>query len=116
MSEMLCARPACEEKENRINGYCSVYCEDVGELEKENTALKRELKYWKDAHSVLSEVTYNRNAALKRENEMLREFVELTQSKWEEFGCDDGVVTVKYPWAIQERMREIALLIEEQEK
>ena len=66
MSEMLCARPACEEKENRINGYCSVYCEDVGELEKENTALKRELKYWKDAHSVLSEVTYNRNAALKR--------------------------------------------------
>jgi len=58
----------------------------------------------------------NEHAALKRENEMLREFVELTQSKWEEFGCDDGVVTVKYPWAIQERMREIALLIEEQEK
>ena len=72
MSEMLCARPACEEKENRINGYCSVYCEDVGELEKENTALKRELKYWKDAHSVLSEVTYNRNAALKRELEGAR--------------------------------------------
>ena len=58
----------------------------------------------------------NEHAALKRENEMLREFVELTQSKWEEFGCDDGIVTVKYPWAIQERMREIALLIEEQEK
>ena len=38
---MLCARPMCEEKESRINGYCSVYCQDVGELQKENAALKR---------------------------------------------------------------------------
>ena len=26
---MLCDRPMCNENENRINGYCSVYCEDV---------------------------------------------------------------------------------------
>ena len=38
----------------------------------------------------------------------LEEFVHLVQSQWEEFGCDDGVVTVKYPWAVQERMRELA--------
>jgi len=25
----VCARPGCEERETRIHGYCSVYCEDV---------------------------------------------------------------------------------------
>lgn len=65
--------------------------------------------------SALYEQLQAENAALKRENEQLRKFVELTQTKWEEFGCDDGIVTVKYPWTIQERMREIALLAQEQD-
>ena len=39
--------------------------------------------------------------------ERLEEIVHLVQSKWEEFGCDEGVVTIKYPWAIHERMREL---------
>ncbi len=52
-------------------------------------------------------------AQLEAENKALREYVELTQSKWEEFGCEDGIVTVKYPWAIQERLRELALLTDE---
>ena len=52
-------------------------------------------------------------AECKEENDALREYVELTQSKWEWFESEDGIVTVKYPWAIQERLREIALLTEE---
>jgi hypothetical protein len=28
---MLCARPGCDEEEDRIDGYCSVYCRDVAE-------------------------------------------------------------------------------------
>ena len=45
---------------------------------------------------------------LEAENEALREFVEIAQSEWEEFGSSDGIVTVKYPWAVQEKMRELA--------
>lgn len=30
---MKCTRPSCEEKEDRIHGYCSVYCKDIHELE-----------------------------------------------------------------------------------
>ena len=31
---MICKRAGCGMKENRINGYCSVYCEDMFDLEK----------------------------------------------------------------------------------
>ena len=41
MSEKKCLR--CGADEFRINGYCSVYCEDMHEVEQENAALKREL-------------------------------------------------------------------------
>ena len=44
---------------------------------------------------------------LNQLEERLEEIVHLVQSKWEEFGCDDGVVTIKYPWAIHKRMREL---------
>lgn len=30
-----CSRPGCNTREKRINGYCSVYCEDVHEVEQE---------------------------------------------------------------------------------
>ena len=48
----------------------------IDEWADEVELLEDELKYWKDAHSVLSEVTYNRNAALKRENKELEEAIE----------------------------------------
>ena len=81
-------------------------------LKAENAELKDEIR----RHEKVFQFSAERIAALKGENEALREFVELTQSKWEEFGCDDGIVTVKYPWAIQERMREIALLTAEEQE
>lgn len=43
MSEMLCSRPGCTDKENRIDGYCSVYCRDVHEEQIENAELQRKL-------------------------------------------------------------------------
>jgi len=30
---MICARPRCTERENRIGGYCSTYCQDIHRLE-----------------------------------------------------------------------------------
>lgn len=41
--EMQCARPPCPEKEDRIDGYCSVYCRDVHELEAQLETTQREL-------------------------------------------------------------------------
>ena len=32
---MLCARPYCKNGEDRINGYCSGYCQDLHELQVE---------------------------------------------------------------------------------
>ena len=43
---MLCARPGCGKNESRINEYCSCYCEDIDEKEKEIEKLKGLL----DAH------------------------------------------------------------------
>lgn len=31
---MECARPCCDEKENRVDGYCSEYCRDIHERER----------------------------------------------------------------------------------
>ena len=46
VDDMLCARPHCEEKEDRINGYCSIYCRDTHDLlleaeESERNAYRR---------------------------------------------------------------------------
>ena len=30
---MICARPYCGNEEDRINGYCSEYCQDLAELQ-----------------------------------------------------------------------------------
>lgn len=38
---MLCGHPGCSEAENRIDGYCSIYCRDTHELEEEIAELKR---------------------------------------------------------------------------
>ena len=40
---MKCNRPMCDEEESRINGYCSVYCEDVDEARQQITHLKAAL-------------------------------------------------------------------------
>ena len=57
---MLCARPICEEKENRINGYCTVYCEDihfehqrVAQLEAELNIYKQEIERRDDAIAMI---------------------------------------------------------------
>ena len=39
---MKCAR--CEAEEDRINGFCSVYCEDMAEVELEVARLREALK------------------------------------------------------------------------
>ena len=50
---MICKR--CEDEENRIDGYCSIYCRDMDDEEGEVIALKEQIK------------------ELKAENEKLRE-------------------------------------------
>lgn len=40
---MICARPGCGEAESRVNGYCSVYCEDTHELDIEVVQLREAL-------------------------------------------------------------------------
>lgn len=37
---MLCSRPLCEEQENRVDGFCSIYCRDVDDLETEVSQLE----------------------------------------------------------------------------
>lgn len=39
---MKCAR--CDNVEDRINGYCSVYCEDMAEVEADNKRLREALE------------------------------------------------------------------------
>ena len=51
---MQCARPMCEEEESRINGYCSVYCEDVDEA-------RREIAHLKATLTVIRDVAYDRD-------------------------------------------------------
>ena len=46
MSEQKCAR--CGADEFRLDGYCSVYCEDMHEAEQEIAALKLENKRLRD--------------------------------------------------------------------
>ena len=31
MSEPICARKGCDEKENRIGGFCSCHCQDIAD-------------------------------------------------------------------------------------
>ena len=38
-----CGRPACQEKEWRIDGYCSCYCRDVYEAEQDTAAIQAQL-------------------------------------------------------------------------
>ena len=35
-----CAREMCDHEETRLNGYCSVYCEDIDESERETAELQ----------------------------------------------------------------------------
>jgi len=50
---MRCAREACQEKEDRIDGYCSVYCRDVDEAWLEVARVKEERdEYHKRYHHV----------------------------------------------------------------
>ena len=50
--EMLCARLTCEEQEDRINGFCSVYCEDVDALQQIIDGLKLENADYHDANEL----------------------------------------------------------------
>jgi hypothetical protein len=64
---MICARPYCENKEDRINGYCSEYCQDLHELQIE------------------AETHLHDKQTLQAENERLREaLTEITTT-----GCTD---------------------------
>jgi hypothetical protein len=44
--EKRCAR--CGHEEFRIHGYCSIYCQDMDELERECVSLEAELDKWKN--------------------------------------------------------------------
>lgn len=39
--KMYCERPACDHQEYRIDGYCSIYCRDIHELELEVESLRQ---------------------------------------------------------------------------
>jgi hypothetical protein len=52
---MICARPYCENKEDRINGYCSCYCENVHELQVEAETLLAEKKIFQDETELLQQ-------------------------------------------------------------
>ncbi|OFX05196.1 MAG: hypothetical protein A3E78_09225 [Alphaproteobacteria bacterium RIFCSPHIGHO2_12_FULL_63_12] len=59
MIEMKCARPECGEPEYRIDGYCSTYCRDIHEVEKERDA-------WK-ARAEGAEAVYEEDVSAERE-------------------------------------------------
>jgi hypothetical protein len=55
VSAMVCTRAGCGEAESRINGYCSVYCEDIGALEEELAAAQLELERLRGALAVIAD-------------------------------------------------------------
>ena len=58
---MICARPYCESKEDRINGYCSEYCQDLHELQVEAETLLAEKKALQAEVKRLREALQGRN-------------------------------------------------------
>lgn len=49
---MKCGRPGCTEEENRIHGYCSLYCQDIHAEEIEVATLQAEIERLKGELSV----------------------------------------------------------------
>ena len=50
MDDKKCGRPNCINTEYRIDGYCSVYCRDVHDLEVELKTAQAEVAKWRNWH------------------------------------------------------------------
>jgi hypothetical protein len=75
-AQMQCARPGCSEAEDRIDGYCSVYCRDIHDLEQERERATEERG---EAYAGLGGRETVRAAQLKRELEVAMERIEVAE-------------------------------------
>ena len=71
---MICKR--CEDKENRIDGYCSIYCRDMADEEKEIKELEARLA---DATSIIKMVSDFNFEPFQHIKQRVKKFLEVVK-------------------------------------